>query len=147
MLTMEDDLKLIEKKKTMMKTDNSVFKLILIIVLSSNISYDTTDVRRFIIHLFITFAVLFLIYQTVILNIIFVKFLSEEKIELKIWEGNLLINMVCLLIAVVISFFFVNNNLPHTYSLELYIIIPFILIYPIFRTYQKVSRIDLYNVL
>ena len=142
---MEEDLKLIMKKRIMMKTDISGYILIGIVVMSSNISYDTSDVKSLILHLVFTFVVLLLIYKTVLLNIEFTKFLSEEKIELNRWEGNLLINMISLLIAVGISFFLVNNNLPHTYTVNLFIIIPFIVLYPIFRTYKKVSRINLYN--
>lgn len=142
---MEDDLKLKEKKRIMMKTDNSVFKLILIVVLSSNISYDTADIRRFIIHLVFTLVLLYLIYQTVILNIVFSKFLNDEKIELKKWEGNLPLNIICLLMATSISFLLVNNNIANTYTIDILVLIPSFLVYPIFKTYQKVSRINLYN--
>ena len=142
---MEEEKGLKEKKQIMMKTDNSGFVLIGIIVTTSNISFDTSNVIRMIIHLGMTLVVLYLIYRTVILNIEFTKFLKEENEELKIWEGNLWINMIALTVAVCISFFFLNNNIPNTYSVDLYMVIPLIIVYPIFRTYKRVSRLNLYK--
>lgn len=144
-MTMEENFELIEKKRIMSKTDNSGFMLIMILVICNSISYDTSDIRSMIVHLIFTFIALYMIYKTVLLNIEFTNFLSEEKVEIKWWEGNLLLNMISLLIAVSISFFLLNNNLPHTYTVDLLIIIPGIILYPIFRTYKKVSRINLYK--
>ena len=101
---MEEEKGLKEKKRIMMKTDNSGFVLIGIIVTASNISYDTSNAIRMIIHLLMTLVVFYMIYKTVTLNIEFTKFLEEENEELKIWEGNLWINMISLTTAVCISF-------------------------------------------
>ena len=142
---MEENLELLEKKRIMSKTDNSGFMLFAIVGMASSISFDTTDIRSMIVHVLFTVALLYMLYKTVLLNIEFTKFLSEEKVDLKIWEGNLIINLVLLLIAVSISFFLINNNLPHTYSVDFLIIIPGIIVYPIYRTYKKVSKINLYK--